>query len=250
MMNKGWIIAGAAFLAGMGFLYLVGEEAAKMCEEMMEPCTLEQENETIMTFTPVGSKHDIPNLTGLEAPFSSMSADWGEGDIDGWRRYNIPEEYKANGGYFPEIVQVYLYCLCRKHDLDYPMVIAMIEVESGYRYDAQSEDGGLGYLQVVYEWHKDRMAGLHEDALLNPYINIRIAVDYLSELKDRFIADDEVLTAYNYGVTGAKENFWDKGVYQSPYSDRVLAIRNRIHEELKRRSQEAERDDQEVRLDE
>lgn len=63
-------------------------------------------------------------------------------------------------------------------------------------------------------------------------------MDYLKELSDRFISKDEVLTAYNYGVTGAYKNFWNDSVYNSPYSDKVLGKRERIMEDLEKRKYE------------
>lgn len=50
-------------------------------------------------------------------PYNTMSADWG-GEIyeDGFRFYEIPEEYAREGGCFPEVVQVYLWSLCKERD--------------------------------------------------------------------------------------------------------------------------------------
>lgn len=171
--------------------------------------------------------HDIPNLTNIPEPFDTISADWSEEDLSGWRHYEIPEECSRDGGYLPDIVQVYTYCLCREKHIDYPMVLAMMEVESGYRYD-ESSDQGIGYMQIVYPYHKERMDGLTEAALYDPYINIRVAVDYLEELSEQFTSNEEILTAYNSGVSGAYQKYWNKGIFESPYAEKIMEIRSRI----------------------
>lgn len=52
------------------------------------------------------------------AVFDTMSADWG-GEEDGFVFYEIPEEYSRTGGYFPEKMQVYTYCVCKQYGVRY-----------------------------------------------------------------------------------------------------------------------------------
>lgn len=232
MMKRGFLLAGAALAVGAAIvIWNVAAEIASICRDF-DYMVQNPEPDIPLPL------HDCPDLSDMEPPFNSMSMDWGMGDLDGWWRYEIPEAYQRTGGYLPDLVQIYLYCLCKQMDVDYPMVLAMIEVESGYQYDARSADGGIGYMQIRYEAHKDRMGGAAEETLKNPYTNIRIGMDYLKELSDRFISKDEVLTAYNYGVTGAYKNFWNDSVYNSPYSDKVLGKRERIMEDLEKRKYE------------
>ncbi len=177
--------------------------------------------------------HDIPDLSGLEYPFTTTSLDWGEDTLEGWYHYDIPEEYELTGGYFPDAVQVYTYALCTQNDIDYPMVLAMIEVESGYKYDAVSTSGAVGYMQVIPSLHSERLGNpLSDEAFMNPYLNINAGIDYLVELFGRFGSQEEVLTAYHYGVTGAYRNYWNKGEAGSPYSDTVLEIAGRIRTDI------------------
>lgn len=50
-------------------------------------------------------------------PFNTMSADWGvEVYEQGYKYFEIPDEYVRSGGCFPEVVQVYLWCLCRERE--------------------------------------------------------------------------------------------------------------------------------------
>ncbi|MCD8110247.1 MAG: lytic transglycosylase domain-containing protein [Clostridiales bacterium] len=179
------------------------------------------------------ASHDIPDISGLEYPFNTMSLDWGEDTLDGWYHYDIPTEYVQTGGYFPDAVQVYTYALCKQNGIDYPTVLAVIEVESSYQYDAVSESGALGYMQLVPKYHSERLGGTtSEDVFLNPYQNIYAGISFLAELSEKYGTDDEVLTAYHYGVSGARSLFWSEGETGSSYSDKVLEVAERINSEL------------------
>ncbi|MCD7825450.1 MAG: lytic transglycosylase domain-containing protein [Clostridiaceae bacterium] len=179
------------------------------------------------------TEHDIPDISGLEYPFNTMSLDWGEDTLDGWYHYDIPAEYEQTGGYFPDAVQVYTYALCKQNNIDYPTVLAMIEVESGYQYDAVSKDGALGYMQLVPKYHSERLGGTtSEDVYLNPYTNVYAGISFLAELSEKYGTLDEVLTAYHYGVSGARRSFWSKGEIGSDYSEEVLEVAERIRTEL------------------
>ena len=74
------------------------------------------------------------------AVFDTMSADWG-GEEDGFILYEIPEEYSRTDGYFPEKMQVYTYCVCKQYGVRYDLVVALIEKESGYKFDKVGDDG-------------------------------------------------------------------------------------------------------------
>lgn len=163
-----------------------------------------------------------------EYPFNTMSADWGAEDVEGFTLYEIPEEYRRTGGALPEVVQVYTYCLCRENGVDFATVLAMIEVESGYKWNAES-GVAYGYLQIVPEYHAERMERLHVGDILNPYGNIRTGIDYMKELLDKYGGSyGKALTAYHYGPTGAQREFFSKGAENSSYSERVAEIAERI----------------------
>lgn len=165
-------------------------------------------------------------------PFNLMSLDWDGEALDGWTRYEVPEDYADNGGYFPECMQQYTYITCKQYGVDYALVLAIIETESGYRWDASSKEGSTGYMQVLPKWHKERMHRLNVDNVENPYFNVRVGVDYLAELQGKFTTEAEVLTAYNYGVTGAYEHVWNKGLTDTEYSRTVQEAKQRIEKKL------------------
>lgn len=166
------------------------------------------------------------------AVFDTMSADWG-GEEDGFVLYEIPEEYSRTGGYFPEKMQVYTYCVCKQYGVRYDLVIALIEKESGYRFDKVGDEGhSIGYMQIYEECHRDRMERLNVTDLTNPYQNVLVGIDYLSELIERYGTIQDALAAYNYGEQGAKQHLWKKGIYVYDYNQTIMNRMKEIEEEL------------------
>ena len=179
--------------------------------------------------------HDTPETDGMKAPFNQMSTDWSGNDLNGWWRYTIPDEYSRTGGYLPDLVQVFTFCLCKGNNIRYSLVLALIEAESGYHYDAVSAANDIGYMQVNYKWHMDKMEGMKEKALYNPYVNIRIGIEYLSELQEIFSTEAGMLTGYKYGPGGAMSRCFNDRTITSPYAEQIIARADEIDEELEAR---------------
>lgn len=168
------------------------------------------------------------------AVFDTMSADWG-GEEDGFVLYEIPEEYSRTGGYFPEKMQVYTYCVCKQYGVRYDLVVALIEKESGYKFDKVGDDGhSIGYMQIYEECHRDRMERLNVTDLTNPYQNVLVGIDYMSELIERYGTIQDALAAYNYGEQGAKQRLWKNGIYVYEYNQTIMSRMKEIEEELER----------------
>lgn len=169
-------------------------------------------------------------------PYSLMSTDWG-GEIyeQDWKYYEIPSSYKMAGGMFPEVAQVYLWCICNEAGVDYYTVLALIERESGYRYDATGDNGNSkGLMQIYEKFHLERMDGLGVTDLYNPYENMKVGVDFLAEIQDRYLASSGehcVLMVYNMGATGANR-LWAEGIYSTPYTRQLLQRAQEIKQEI------------------
>ena len=155
-------------------------------------------------------------------PFNTVSADWGsEVYEEGFRYYKIPEAYKNSGGCLPEVVQVYLWTQCKQRGVDYYIALALIEKESSYRWDAcRRGDNSVGYMQIIEKWHRDRIKAENAD-LYNPYGNIRVGLNLLSELYGKYGDWNKVLMSYNMGEGRAKKS-WKKGVYSNKYSTSII----------------------------
>lgn len=169
-------------------------------------------------------------------PYSIMSKDWGaEIYEEGYRYYDIPTAYKMSGGMFPEVAQVYLWCICKDAGVDYYMVLALIERESGYRYDASGDNGNSkGLMQIWESNHLDRMEALGVDDLYNPYHNMQVGVNFLAELNSRYLESSGahcVLMAYNMGASGANK-LWAKGIYSTTYTKQILQRAQEIKQEI------------------
>lgn len=160
-----------------------------------------------------------------ERLLSTMFQDLGVEQIDGFKEYHIPEKYAMEGGCFPLEVQRYTYVVCGNYDVDYTLVLAMIEVASAYCNDAVSECGAVGYMQVIEKWHKDRMERLNVDDLSNPYFNIIVGVDYMAELLERY-PEEVAVGYYNMGYKAVE--FWNNGKIITSYAEKVLSRRMKI----------------------
>lgn len=166
-------------------------------------------------------------------PFNIMSKDWGAEDLVGFKPYKIPQEYEADGGCFPDVMQKYTYIICQQAGVDYSKTLALIEIESGYHWDAVGNTADIGYMQIVPKWHKDRMERLNSQNMLDPFQNVRVGVDFLAELLEKYNGSyEKALTAYQYGTSGAYKYWFSAGVDASPYAKEVLAVADRIEAEM------------------
>jgi soluble lytic murein transglycosylase-like protein len=128
-------------------------------------------------------------------------------------------------------LQDYIADLCEEAHIDPAVIIAMIGKESTYRADAKGDKGkSLGLMQIQPRWHYDRMEKLDCDDLLDPYDNVTVGIDFLCELVNKYDGNMHMaLMAYNAGASGAKRNWFSKGIYENKYSRAVM----KLAEELK-----------------
>lgn len=156
-----------------------------------------------------------------------------EDDLQGFTLYQIPEDYEREGGIFPEGVQRYTYAECSKEGVDYAVIVAQIETETGYQCDKVGEAGDSGYLQIVPKWHEERMQEKNTTDLTDPYQNVEIGIDYMADLLEQYDGNyAKALTAYNCGPDGAYRYWFSAGVEANPYAKEVLAKAERIRTEL------------------
>lgn len=123
--------------------------------------------------------------------------------------------------------------LCADYVIPVELVLAVIETESSYEADAVSPVGAIGLMQIIPEYHEDRMNRLNCTDLFNPYQNVTVGMDFLSELIEKYDGNlHKALTAYNYGQKGANDKFFGQGTYQTEYSLKVLEIAEKIEKGL------------------
>lgn len=183
---------------------------------------------------PILDQEDVAQETNIQQPIVIFT-DLEEEQSSGFKEYRIPQEYGDYGGSLPVEVQEYTWNICREYGIDYALVLAMIEVESGYHYDAESNCQAVGYMQVMENWHTDRMQKLGATDLKDPYQNILVGVDYVAELLRRYPVS-VALSAYNRGLnnqrgTGALD-LANRKIYETKYSEKVLRRAAEIEKEL------------------
>ncbi len=150
-------------------------------------------------------------------------------DVPEW---DIPQEYKDTGGCLPESVRVHLYNLCEQSNISYPFMLALIETESGYQWDAESPDGSCkGYAMINDKWHQERMRRLGVEDIYDPYGNLKVSVDFLAELFIKYHDASMVLMCYNCGESTA-EKLLEDGIYSTAYSEKILAREAEISYEI------------------
>lgn len=117
-----------------------------------------------------------------------------------------------------------------KHQLDPLMVVAVIEVESGFRRRAVSSAGARGLMQIrpfvaealakqmpLDQWEGGR-------SLDDPITNVKLGVFYLGELKRRFNHLITALSAYQWGPSLVRQRLETGGAVPTGYAARVLSL--------------------------
>ncbi len=113
-----------------------------------------------------------------------------------------------------------MHDFCEKYDVPYALALAVAEVESHFDPDAKSSTNDYGLMQinaVNFDWLRD----LGMDPL-TPEGNIESGVYILAQNLQAYGDPELALMAYNNGPGGAKM-LWDRGIYQTAYSQKVMA---------------------------
>jgi soluble lytic murein transglycosylase-like protein len=126
----------------------------------------------------------------------------------------------------PEL-QVYIHDACETYDVPEPLVLALIEHESGFNPKASNGTcyGLMQIHRINYGWLRE--AGI--EPLEYPG-NIEAGVLKLGNLLDKHAAPHKALMAYNAGESGAKR-VWDQGIYTSAFSRSVMRAAEKYEKE-------------------
>jgi len=127
------------------------------------------------------------------------------------------------GGENLQVVADAIWRESQYRNVDYRLVLALIEVESGYRHNVISPDGSRGIMQLKPATAQEiaRKVDLsykgHLD-LFDPRVNIQIGVYFLSKLIDEFKTVRKALYAYNVGPNRAKRSIAKLPMHKDPNS--------------------------------
>lgn len=81
-----------------------------------------------------------------------------------------------------EDLQLYIYELSERYNIEPELILAVIGQESNYNASTIGDNGNsYGLMQIHPTWHEERMTQYNVNDLLNPYENVLIGTDYLAE---------------------------------------------------------------------
>lgn len=101
-----------------------------------------------------------------------------------------------------EKINNYIKGICRKYNVEPELVQSIVWHESGYKSDAKNGDC-LGLMQISTRWNVDRAKRLGVVDLYDPYSNILVGVDLLSELFLKYKDKELVLMLYSMNHNSA-----------------------------------------------
>lgn len=148
-----------------------------------------------------------------------ISLDWGVDDL----------EFTPLDVAMDEEQQEFLFYLCTGYNLDFTLVMALIEHESCYRADIISDTNDYGLMQINTINHEWLTETIGVTDYLDPYQNMRAGCFILRKLFEKYQDTDMVLMAYNMGETGASR-LWKKSVFSTDYTESILNIQQRLNE--------------------
>lgn len=151
-----------------------------------------------------------------------VSLDWNVGDLD----------FKPLDVSLDADIQEFVYYLSAGYNIDFTLVMALMQHESSFRADVVSSTDDYGLMQINRCNHENLTKTLGVTDYLDPYQNIRAGMFTLRKLFERYQDTNMVLMAYNMGE-GTAKRLWKNGVYQTNYTDSILTIQRQFNEELK-----------------
>lgn len=131
-------------------------------------------------------------------------------------------------------IQKFTYYLCSAYDIDFSLIVAIMQLESDFQVDVISETDDYGLMQINSCNHAQLTEILGLTNYLDPYENIRAGCFMIRKLFEKYKNTNMVLMAYNMGEGGAS-TLWKQGIYNTDYTDNILNIRQQLNEELKGR---------------
>lgn len=199
--------------AGIAIMAVQAKEVAqKPTQEATTVATTE--NATEPTQAPTETQEPVTEPTATTEPTEEI-AETEPVTEPSVRLYNVP---------YDEDLQLHIIAQAEQYGLDPAIVFAVIWKESRYFYTASGDnDESLGIMQIKQKFHQWRMDCLGVTDLLDPYQNVMVGCHLLGEKLREYGDIEMALMVYNAGATGAKNNWFSKGIYSNKYSQAILA---------------------------
>lgn len=141
------------------------------------------------------------------------------------------ENFKALEITLDEDVQQFTYYLSKGYNIDYPLALAVIQVESDFQADLISDTEDYGLMQINKNNHDWITQTIGVEDYLDPVQNIRAGMFILRKLFEKYQKPSLVLMAYNMGETGAAR-LWKQGIYSTDHTEKVLQYQKQFNDKL------------------
>ncbi len=117
--------------------------------------------------------------------------------------------------------QDYVRKICKKYNVSFELVLAVMKVESGYKTNIKSKTNDYGIMQINKCNHSFLRKKLGVSNFLNFEQNTKAGVYMLSRYTAKHTDIHKVLMCYNLGE-GAASKKWKKGTVNTSYSRKVV----------------------------
>ena len=208
------IISVVSLLVGFGVGYGVKTHITNRNAQKNATATTEQVGTNNHEYTLYGT-YDNRHFT------QEISLDWGSGDLD----------FQPLDCDMPIEHQEFLYYLCSGYNLDFALVMGLIETESTFTPGVVSKSNDYGYMQINEINHEWLTETIGVTDFLDPYQNMRAGCFILRQLFEKYQDTELVLMCYNLGETGATR-LWQKDVFSTEYTESVLRNQKTFNEQL------------------
>lgn len=130
-------------------------------------------------------------------------------------------------------VQEYIYYLSNSYNIDYSLIMAVIDIESGFNADMVSSTNDFGLMQINKCNHKWLQETLGITNFLDAKQNTNAGIYVLRRLFEANGDDTvKVLMAYNLGQAGA-ERCWKQGIHSTPYTEKIIKKQLEFQNQIK-----------------
>lgn len=119
-------------------------------------------------------------------------------------------------------IQKYIYYLCDAYDINYSLILGMIDTESDFNTNCISDTGDHGLMQINECNFTELGQKLGITDFDDPYQNVFAGMFVVRTLFEKYGSTNQVLMAYNMGESGAT-SLWKQGIYETNYSKSVLS---------------------------
>lgn len=119
-----------------------------------------------------------------------------EATVPGYYRDDVPLEYG---------LQDCLHLACQEFDVDYCVMLALIEKETAFQNIAGDSGQSKGYCQIQKKWWADLMDEIGAVDLTDPKDNFRTACAIIADHIEKYGKVEYALTAYNSGSPGTSQ---------------------------------------------